>query len=217
MQTAVLAGVATGPTLGGMMADAMGYRWPFVLSGAMCLVAALVVLLFTREHFVPPPAQRAREQGSTLQLVRQTPGFTTMLGIFFLVGVAGTVVGPIFPLFVEQINGQAHLNFITGAIIGIAGVAEGIAAVTIGRLSDRKGQKKILVGCTLASGLVCAPQAIATSVGQLFGLRAALGLAGGGTAPTINALVGRLVPEHSYGRMFAYPPRWPAWEAHWGR
>ena len=201
MQTAVLTGSATGPWLGGMMADAMGYRWPFVVSGGMCLVAAGVVLLFTREYFVPPPLEQARQE-STLQLVRAAPGFTTMLGIFFLVGLAGTIVVPIFPLFVERLNGQAHLNTITGTIIGIAGVTEGIAAVTIGRLSDRMGQKKILVGCTFASGLMCAPQAIATSVGQLFALRGALGLAGGGTAPTINALVGRLMPEGSYGRMF---------------
>ena len=202
MQTAVLAGASLGPWLGGMAADALGYRLPFVVAGGLCLVSALLVLFFTRENFTPPSRLEGR-QPNTLQLVRQTPGFTTMLGIFFLVGLAGTIVAPIFPLFVERLaHNPAHLSSLTGMIIGITGLAEAIAAVTIGRLSDRTGQKKILVTCTFFSGVVCVPQAIAANVGQLFGLRAALGLAGGGTAPTINALVGRLMPRHSYGRMY---------------
>jgi len=202
MQTAVLAGASLGPWLGGIAADALGYRLPFVAAGGMCLVSALLVLFLTRESFTPPPRREGR-QPSTPQLLRQTPGFATMLGIYFLVALAGTIVAPIFPLFVERLaRDPAHVGSLTGMLIGVTGLAEAIAAITIGRLSDRKGQKKILVICTLATGLLCVPQAIATSVGQLLGLRAALGLAGGGTAPTINALVGRLMPRRSYGRAY---------------
>ena len=86
--------------------------------------------------------------------------------------------------------------------MAVSGVLAAVAAVGVGHLGDRVGQKKMLAVCTLLSGLCCIPQALATSVGQLFGLRAALGLAGGGTGPTINAIVGRLTPRESFGRVY---------------
>jgi len=202
MQTAVFSGMSLGPLLGGAVADRMGYRVPFYAAGAMLLFSALLVLLFTREHFHPDGAQR-ETGGGAVAVVRSTPGFPTMLGIFLLVNLAGSIAAPIFPLFVEKMVGAgAHKGTITGMLMAVSGILAALAAVGIGHLGDRVGQKKMLVACTLLSGLFCLPQALATTVGQLFGLRAALGLAGGGTGPTINAIVGRLTPRGAYGRVY---------------
>ncbi len=202
MQTAVFSGMALGPLLGGAVADRMGYRVPFYAAGAMLLLSALLVLLFTREHFHPDQTER-QTGGSAVAVVRSTPGFPTMLAIFLLVNLAGSIAAPIFPLFVEKMVGAgAQKGTITGMLMAVSGILAAVAAVGIGHLSDRVGQKKMLVACTLLSGLFCLPQALATTVGQLFGLRAALGFAGGGTGPTINAIVGRLAPRSSYGRVY---------------
>ena len=202
MQTAVFSGMSLGPLLGGAVADRMGYRVPFYVAGGMLLFSALLVLIFTREHFQPAPAQ-TRAQTGALGIIRNTPGFTTMLAVFLLVNLAGSIAGPIFPLFVEKLLGPgAQKGTITGLLMAVSGVLAAVAAVGVGHLGDRVGQKKMLAVCTLLSGLCCIPQALATSVGQLFGLRAALGLAGGGTGPTINAIVGRLTPRESFGRVY---------------
>lgn len=202
MQTAVFSGMAIGPLLGGMVADRMGYRIPFYAAGAMLLFSALLVLLFTRESFSREQAG-ARRAESALSIVRTTPGFTAMLVVFLAVNLAGTIAGPIFPLFVEKILGAgAAKGTITGLLMAVGGVLGALGAVGIGHLGDRVGQKKMLVACTLMSGLFCVPQALATSVGQLFGLRAVLGLASGGTGPSINAIVGKLTPRSSYGRVY---------------
>ena len=201
MQTAVFAGASLGPLAGGAVADRFGYRLPFYAAGAMLLFAALLVLLFTRESF--SRREERKTEGGTLRLVRSTPGFSAMLAVFLLVNLAGTIVAPIFPLFVEQLSGNpATKGTLTGMLIAISGVLAALAAVAIGHLGDRIGQKKMLVVCTLMSGLCCLPQAIVTNVAQLLGLRAVLGLASGGTGPTINALVGKLVPRGRYGRVY---------------
>ncbi|HEY3398033.1 MAG TPA: MFS transporter [Armatimonadota bacterium] len=201
MQTAVLSGASVGPWIGGAVADRLGYRLPFLVAGGALVVSGLLVALFTRESFVRPTADNDRL--STLGMIRQAPGYGTMLGIFFLISLAGTIVAPVFPLIVEKLlHDPANKGAITGMIMGITGLVEAVAAVSVGRWSDRVGQKTILISCTFLSGLVCLPMAVAGSVGQLFGLRAALGLTGGGTAPTINALVGKLMPRNYYGRAF---------------
>jgi len=172
------------------------------VAGASLLLAALLVLLFTRENFRRDPAQR-QAGGSALAVVRGTPGFRTMLAIFLLVNLAASIAAPIFPLFVEKLVGaDAHKGTITGLLLAVSGILAALAAVGIGHLGDRVGQKKMLVACTLLSGLFCVPQALATTVGQLFGLRAALGFAGGGTGPSINAIVGKLAPRAAYGRVY---------------
>jgi len=202
MQTAVFSGMSLGPLLGGAVADRMGYRIPFYVAGAMLLLSALLVLAFTRERFQREAAP-GRAGTSTVAIIRGTPGFTTMLVVFLLVSLAGSIAAPIFPLFVEKLVGAgAQKGTITGMLMGVSGILAALAAVGIGHLGDRIGQKKVLVVCTLMSGLFCVPQALATSVGQLFGLRAALGLAGGGTGPSINAIVGRLTPRESFGRVY---------------
>lgn len=202
MQTAIFTGAAIGPWLGGISADHLGYRLSFAITGGLLLLSGLLVLLGARESFCPPDPKTAKAQGG-IRRAAAIPGFPTVLAVFFLVNLAGTVVFPIFPLFVEKLMvSPARAASTTGLILAVSGLAAGLAAAIIGRLSDQVGQKKILVVCTLFSGLFCLPQAIAQSVGQLFGLRAAFGLAAGGTGPTINALVGKMMPRSSYGRAY---------------
>ena len=55
---------------------------------------------------------------------------------------------------------------------------------------------------TLFSGIFSIPHALVRSVTQLLGVRALFGLAAGGTGPSVNAIVGRMVPRDSYGRAY---------------
>ena len=91
--------------------------------------------------------------------------------------------------------------------MGITGLAAGISTVIVGRLSDQVGHKRTLVCTTMLTGLMSIPHALVTGIGQLFGLRVGMGLATGGTNPSLNAIIGQSVSTEMYGRCLLYTSR----------
>ena len=200
MQVAVLIGVTIGPLTGGLMADAWGYRVPFYASGAVLLLGGIVVQFLAHENFSAPDAATAQNHGLRRAFGRK--GLLALMASFFMISLAGSFVGPIFPLLVEQVSQTTRIASTAGMLMAISGLAAGASALIVGLLGDRVGHKPVLVGCTLGAALFSAPHAIAQTVGQLIFLRAGTGLMRGGTAPTLNAIVGRAVSSDTYGRAF---------------
>lgn len=200
MQAAVFLGSAAGPWLGGVCADRFGYRLPFPVAGLLLAVAGILVLFMVREEFRRP---LARGRAGALRQVLSLPGFTGALVLVLLVNFASTVVAPVFPLFVEQImHTKARVATVTGLILAVGGLVAGVASLALGRMSDRIGHGRMLVGCTAVSGILSGLLAAVSNIGQLFALRVAFGLSSGGTGPAMNALIARSVPNSSYGRAY---------------
>ncbi|MFO8081892.1 MAG: MFS transporter, partial [Armatimonadota bacterium] len=202
MQVAVLMGITVGPLVGGLMADAWGYRVPFYASGAMLLVGGLVVQFLAHENFSPPDRETAENHG--LQEAFGRSGLLALLAAFFTISLAGSFVGPIFPLLVEAVSDTTRIASTAGGLMAISGLAAGISALVIGLVGDRVGHKPVLVGCTIGAAIFSAPHALAQTVGQLMALRAGTGLTRGGTAPALNAIVGQAVSSDTYGRAFGH-------------
>ncbi len=200
MQVAVLMGVTVGPWAGGLMADAWGYRVPFYASGGMLFLGGLVVLLLAKENFSVPDKNSAQNHG--LQRAFGRKGLLALLATFFMISLAGSFVGPIFPLLVEQVSETTRVASTAGMLMAISGLAAGVSALIIGLLGDRIGHKPLLVVCTVGAAIFSAPHAIAQTVGQLMALRVGTGLTRGGTAPALNAIVGQAVSSDTYGRAF---------------
>lgn len=202
MQVAVLMGVTVGPLVGGLMADAWGYRIPFYAAGAALLVGGLIVHFVAYEDFRPPDMATAENHG--LQKAFGRSGLLALLAAFFTISIAGSFVGPIFPLLVEEISDTMRIATTAGVLMAISGFAAGASALMVGLLGDRIGHKPLLVGCTLGAALFSAPHAIAQTVTQLAVLRFGTGITRGGTAPALNAIVGQAVSSDTYGRAFGY-------------
>jgi MFS transporter, DHA1 family, multidrug resistance protein len=202
MQTAVLTGNSLGPWLGGIAADHWGYRVPFFISSAFLVLGGITVAVFVHEQFTPLP--RTTRQTGALRAAFGLGGLLALLSVFFLVNFSGSFVGPIFPLFVEKIAVGLKAASITGLLIGVTGIAAGVSSILVGHVSDRLGHKHLLVGSIVASGLAAAPQALARSVPQLLVLRVLGGLAGGGTAPLMNAIIGTSAPPEIFGRAYGF-------------
>jgi MFS transporter, DHA1 family, multidrug resistance protein len=92
-----------------------------------------------------------------------------------------------------------RLASIAGAITGAMAFTSAISALIVGRMSDRLGNRRALVGCSLGSTLCYFPQAIAKSTFSLGLWRAVQGLFRGGVNPTLSALVVRSAPDDRAG------------------
>jgi MFS transporter, DHA1 family, multidrug resistance protein len=200
LQTAIIVGNALGPWLGGIAADSWGYRVPFYICGGLWAVAGFVVLFGARERFVPP--EQCANGNHGLRQVFGTGGMTALLAAFFLSAFAVTFVAPIFPLFVEKVAATTRAATVTGQLMGVGGLAAGIACIVIGRLGDRLGHRRVLIASSAGSALFSIPHAIVETVGQLFGLRIGWGLVSGGARPAMSAMIGANVSSDTYGRAF---------------
>ncbi len=202
MQTSIFVGFAIGPLVGGLSADYLGYRESFYIAGGLLFIAGLVVVFGVKENFARPTAEMVKANGDLGSVVRN-PGFPAVLAILFLVNMGGTIAWPIFPLFVESLGVPGgRVASATGIILFVSGIAAAVSATVMGRVSDKRGPRPILILSTLFSGIFSIPHALVRSVTQLLGVRALFGLAAGGTGPSVNAIVGRMVPRDSYGRAY---------------
>ena len=202
MQVAVFLGMTLGPWIGGLLADAFGYRYTFIAGGVILLAGGLLVMVGAREHFTRPSEAALRKSGGLATLLAY-PGFSAMLAVFFLFHFSVYVAMPILPLFIEAVgNLTVGVASTTGLLFAVSGAAAAVAAAGIGYFSDKLGYKRVLIVHLILSGVLWVFHALAESIGQLMVIRVLYGLAAGGIVPTMNAIVGVLMPRDVYGRAY---------------
>lgn len=206
MQTAVFAGSAVGPLIGGVCADRFGYRSTFLISGILMLCGGLLVAFFAEEGSAHP-RQAARSSGAVeregILSVLLRPGFIVIIAIVFAAQFSRMVLSPIFPLFVKSlVPDETSLKTITGSLFATTAAMAALTAVPVGRIADRIGPKPFLVWGSIASGLLCIPQAFVPELGYLYALRVGIGVSTGVIGPAMGGLVNRTVPRSSHGKAF---------------
>ena len=202
MQVAVFLGMTLGPWIGGLLADAFGYRYTFIVGGMILLAGGILVMVGAREKFTRPSEAALKKSGSLANLLAY-PGFTAMLAVFFLFHFSVYVAMPILPLFIEAVgNLTVGVASTTGLLFAVSGAAAAVSAAGIGYFSDKMGYKRVLIVHLILSGVLWVFHALANSIGQLMVIRILYGLAAGGIVPTMNAIVGVLIPRDVYGRAY---------------
>jgi MFS transporter, DHA1 family, multidrug resistance protein len=206
MQMAIFVGSSAGPAFGGFLSDNFGYRTTFVFTGAALLLSGFAVVFFVDEKFVPPPKIEAKKGNSIVlgvRLVMKSQRLLAMIVSLFLVQVAGMVISPILPLFIQSLSGPDQpVASTAGIIMGATAASSAVAAVVLGRVSDRVGYRRILMVCAIGAGLLYVPQMFVRSTGELLVLRALLGLFMGGVMPTAMAIIGLITPPDSRGWVY---------------
>lgn len=203
MQVASFVGTSIGPLLGGLIADAFGYRVASFAAGFLMLAGVPIVSLFVREDMSQP--QYSASRGSVWTEGRYLLGMTifpVMIGVIFLINFGWIIVSPVLSLFVAELNGPDNAATVSGLIVAAAGMMSAISAVAIGRFSDRVGHGRILIVCLAGSALTYYPQTFVQDIWQLLLLRMLLGIFLGGLMPSANALVAETVPRARHGAAF---------------
>lgn len=201
MQAAGLAGLAFGTLIGGIMAEAVGYRAPFVVVGLLLWCGGTVVAVGAEEEFSRPrnPSSRHHEKLSSVLGIK---GFAVMIAVIFTFQYAVSVFRPVFALFVKDLVGEEGAASTTGTILFVARILALVSAIAVSRAGARVGYKRAFIGGVALAGVMAAPQALVRNTWELFGLRAAFGFFFGLVPPMANAMVSTIVPRHSYGKAY---------------
>ena len=97
-----------------------------------------------------------------------------------MVGLDRFIINPLFPVMVKDL-GLDYQDL--GLVSGVLALAWGTSSLIGGRLSDRRGQKAVIVPAVIGFSLVVGVTGFATGLVTLLLLRALVGLAEGAFAP----------------------------------
>lgn len=206
LQMAIYLGASVGPLLGGLIADHMGYRATFWVTGGLLFSAGVLVSALVHEEFTSPEKTDSTEKTHLwdgLVIVLHTRALMVVFGIRVLMRLGMRVVGPMLPLFVQEITAPGtKIASLTGIIEGFAAAASAVSAVVLGRVSDRIGYRRILLVCGAMACVLFGLMAGVHTPMQLLILRALGGAVMGGILASISALQASLAPKDRFGAVY---------------
>ena len=205
LQMAVYTGHSVGPLVGGFIADQWGFRATFWTTSGLLVCGGLVVALLVRETFVPPPRSASSPGRALLQnfrLVFSSPPLVSVLGVRFMMRLAGRVLAPMLPLLIQSLAPTGAAATLSGLVQGISAAAGAAGAVVLGRLSDRWGERRVLLLCSLGSAILYVSQYFVQSVPVLALFQAGTGFVMGGTVTALSATLAAFAPAGRQGTVY---------------
>ncbi len=202
VQMAVFTSQTVGPVVGGLMAQAVGFRTTFALGGLAYVVSFVVCLVFVKEDFQRPlPGAERPSYVENLRAVMRVPTMLLLITVMFLVSSAAVFVRPVVPLVVEGFT-DASVETKSGFVFAAVALTSAIAAVASSRIAARTGYRNMLVVATLGAGIAYIPVGVANSMLPLMVLMALVGVFSGAMIPMVNALIGASAPDGKHGSAF---------------
>lgn len=204
LSTGFVAGSLLGPLLGGLLAETVGLRPVFFLTGALLFLTFVLTWAWVEEAWEP-----RQPLVPTRQDVWSRAADPAAIWVIFassaLLQISSFAIEPIVTVYVQALaHTSAHVPLMAGAVVGAMGVATLVAAPWLGRLSDRLGARAVLIGALVATALCTIPQAFVQTPWQLLGWRFLMGLTSAALAPALGSWLREEVPEEVAGRFFGY-------------
>lgn len=214
-----LFGVGLGPSLGGLLADSLGLRAPFVAYAAFSAAACVVSMILIRET-KPGDAERAAQtaaHSTAGQTAAQTAAIDTAILRRTLGSRAFLLVGFVsFAQFVGRTGGVftvvpllgRELVHLSASQIGYAlSMISLLNVLTIyfsGAFADRFGRKPAIAPATVVEGIGLALFAFSSSYPMFMVSAAVWGFGSGISGPAPLAYVADLAPTEVRARIFGY-------------
>ncbi|MFD1268000.1 MFS transporter [Paenibacillus motobuensis] len=207
IQSGNVAGTILGPLIGGLLADWVGFRPIFYITGSLLFLASLACLLFVRENFNKEAAAQVPQISvlAGLRELTKTQQLTALFAVTFLLQFAMISPMTLLPLYVERLHGTAvNASFWAGFVSAVTGMSNMITSPILGRVSDKIGAHRILTFCLIGAAAMLIPQAFVQSVWQLVIVRFLMGIFMGGLLPSVNALIRFYTPDGMESRAFGF-------------
>lgn len=196
-QGASTIGVSIGPGIGGLAAGAWGYDAPFLLQGALALVALILLLCIVRADGGASSAKpRAVATAAQLRPRRRVMAVLALLtyGVFFTRIGANWVL---LPLIARERLGMGLTGI--GVVLTVGALANLMALPAADRLAKRFGRLAIIIVSTglMIAGLVALGDASGIVLAWLGAIL--LGISTGLAAPILSAYAIDAAPEGGSG------------------
>lgn len=206
LSTAQISGVIGGPLMGGFIADHVGLRAVFCITGALLVVSFLVTLFLIKEGVRPTIKKSERLSGKAVFASLPYPAL--VISLFFttmVIQLCNGSIGPILALFIKSmVPDSSNIAFLSGLIASVPGISALISAPRLGKLGDRIGTERILMATLIFAVVLFFAMSWVTTPLQLGILRFLLGFADGAMLPAVQTLLVKYSSDQITGRIFGY-------------
>jgi MFS family permease len=195
--SAFLIGGVLGPVVGGVLGN-LGLRVPFLVYAGALVVAAAVVAVFLRGASLRPPEGAPRLPVLTVREGWRDSAYRASLFSGFANGWGNFGVrNAIVPLFAVSL--MAGQTWVAGAALAIFAAGNAVGLTVAGRLSDRLGRRRFILGGLVVSGLATAVTGLVGGLVVLFAVSAVAGLGAGVLNPAQQASLADVVGRERNG------------------
>jgi MFS transporter, DHA1 family, multidrug resistance protein len=202
-QGASLVGVSIGPGIGGLAAAAWGYGMPFLLQGAMALIAVVPLCRLAMPRNAVPAATSAGSRpggtsGTAVPLWRlgaEMAGLSVITyGVYYARVAANWVL---LPLVARSSLGLSLANI--GLMLTASALANLATLPLTNNAAKRFGRGTVIVAANAATAALLLLLAMAHTVALLWSAALLLGAASGLAAPAISAIAADAAPAGRLG------------------
>jgi len=193
-----MVGFIIGPTIGGVLAEFLGIRLPFIVAAIATLGTFVVLTIIVKEPtkriepFDSKPKVSIREVLSKRKKSYSVLGFSMFTNMF--------AIGILEVAFMLDAVVRFHFTPIDiGFFFLVLGVVTVIGSVVFGKLSDRIGRKWLIVVGSAIGAISLLIFMIANDIVGFYLAGGILGLAISLRGPTIQAMVADLTDKDAYG------------------
>jgi MFS family permease len=199
-----MVGFATGPLLGGLLHVYVGFNAGFLVGAGFLTVAILLVQFTVRDLPDAEPTQthspHRKGRGRGISLAPTATNLTLMASTVVMASSL-SMISALENEFNERLS-QTALGF--GVAFSALTVARLLVQIPAGRLSDRDGRKKLIVGGLIALGPMTVLFGYVATTMQLVSLRILQGVATACIAAPAFALAGDLARKGGEGREMSF-------------
>lgn len=193
-------GFVVGPTVGGILAQFLGFRLPFIIAAGATLFTLLLIIVLIHEPERPDAtreldtrtAPSLREIFGCNRKAYSVLGFA-MFATMFSIGIleVAFMIDAVVRLGITPIE--------IGAFFGIMGLVMIFGSVIFGSISDRVGRTPLIVIGSFIGTIAMFMFALASSFFDLALAGLVLGIGFSMRGPSIQALIADLTHPRSYG------------------
>lgn len=206
LQMGNVAGSLFGPLIGGLMADAFGFKYTFTITSISVLLATIVVLFGIKE--IKQPAQsHASKPHTSKDVIKQILNHRLLIMVMLIaliIQVGNFSIQPLLALYVSDLTKASSVAFLSGMAFSATGFGNLLLTRQWGKLGDSIGYEKVLLILLVLASIFIVPQALVTELWQLVLLRFLYGMAVGGMLPCITAYIRMEAPLEMQGEVLGY-------------
>lgn len=205
LSTGTTSGMLIGPLLGGVVAQLVGYRHTFFITGCTDYIVFLLTTFLVREKHFKPVTMLHMSARKVFKQLKYPQVVLGMMVTTMIIQASNNSISPIISLYIRQLlHGQGKVALISGIIAALPGIANLLVATHFGALGDKIGTQKILIGGLLLALCIYIPQAFVKNAWQLAVLRLLVGVSDAALIPQVQTLLSKYSPHEFSGRIYSY-------------